>query len=68
MLLGSLLRELKGKLQNTVSANAAHDRLLHHDLTFGALKHKAANGRVLALGVLTHHIKINLARGTACQG
>ena len=59
---GARLRELEGELQDAVDAVAREDRLLHHDLAVGALEHAAADGRVLALGVLAHDAEVDVAR------
>jgi hypothetical protein len=59
--LGRLLRQLEGKLQDAVHALAGKDRLLDHRLALGAFEHAAADRRVLALGVLAHHVEVDVA-------
>ena len=67
MLLVALLRELEGELQDAVDADARHDRFLHHHFALGAREHLAADGGVLALGVLAHDEEVDVAGLAAGQ-
>ena len=62
MFLRPALRQLIGKLQNTIDAGARHHRLLNHHFPIGAGEHGAPHAGVLALGVFTHHIEVDIAR------
>ena len=62
MLLAAALREIEGVAQDAVDADAAHHRLLHHDLALGARIHLAADRGIFALGVLAHDEEIDVAR------
>ena len=61
MLLGTALRQFKGKFQDTVDADTGHHRFLQHNLPLCARKHLASDTGVLTLGVFPHHIEINVA-------
>ena len=61
MLLRRLARELKGKFQHAVDADAGEHRLLHHHFALGAGKDAAADRGIFALGVLAHHPEIDVA-------
>ena len=67
MLLAAALREVEGVSQDAVDADAAHHRLLHHDLALGAGIHPAADRGILALGVLAHDEEIDVAGLAAGQ-
>ncbi|MNP31093.1 hypothetical protein D3C76_1241990 [compost metagenome] len=54
-------------LEDAVDATAGEHRLLQHELVLGALEHAAAQGGVLALGVLADHHEVDVARLTAGQ-
>ncbi len=61
MLLGAALGQFECKLQDPVDAGARHDGFLNHHLAIGAGKHAAADGRILAFGVLAHDEKVDVA-------
>ena len=70
MLLWALLREIEGELQYAVDADARHHGFLDDDLALGAGKHLAADGGILALGVLAHDPEVDvagLAVGERCR-
>lgn len=58
---GTALREFEGVPQNPVDADAGHHRILDHGLTWGVLEDLAADAGVLALGVLPHHVEVDVA-------
>ena len=70
LLLVATVRCLRGRArasfecesQHAVGAVAREDRLLDHDLAFGALVHHAAQRGVFALGVLAHNEVVDIAR------
>src|SRR4051812_37498115 len=62
MFLWPLLCQLKGKFQKAVNTFAGKNTLLHRDFTVCPRKNSPSNTGVLALAVLPHYIKIDLAR------
>jgi hypothetical protein len=62
-----LARSKAKRRTHAVDAVPGHHGFLQHDLALGALKHPAANRRVLALGVLAHHQEVNVAGLAAHQ-
>ncbi len=58
----ALLRQFEGELEDAVHARARHHRFLDHHLAVGAGEHAPADAGVFALGVLAHHVEIDVAR------
>jgi hypothetical protein len=54
-------RQLEGELHDAVGAAAGEDAFLDHGFPLGAFVHDAADAGILALGVLAHHIEVDLA-------
>jgi hypothetical protein len=67
VLLRTALGELEGVLEDAVGAVAREDGFLQHDLALGAFEHAPADRRVFALGVLAHHVEVDVARLLAGQ-
>jgi hypothetical protein len=62
VLLRAALRQVEGKFQHAVDTGAGENRFLQHKLALRALKHPAADGRILALGIFAHYVEIDIAR------
>ena len=58
---GRFIAKLERELHDAIHAFAREDRLLHDHLALGALEHAAADRRVFALGILAHHVVIDVA-------
>ena len=58
---------LWGRIAAAVGALAREHRLLQHHLALGAFEHDAAQRGVLALGVFTHHVVVDVAGLAAGQ-
>ncbi|MNT11430.1 hypothetical protein D3C72_1463090 [compost metagenome] len=67
VLLGPFLGQFEREFQDAVHADAAHHGLLDHDFALGAREHAPADARILALGVLAHHVEVDIARLAAGQ-
>ena len=62
VLAGALLRELERVLEDAVDTLAREGRDLLYDLAVGAFVHPPAEAGVFALGVLAHHVVVDVAR------
>ena len=58
---GRRLREVEGEPEDAVDADAGHHRLLDDDFAVGAGKDSAADGGVLAFGVLADDEEVDVA-------
>ena len=67
MLLRPGARQLEREFQDPVGALAGEDALLRNEFAVGAFEHAAADGRVFALGVLAHHVEIDVGFGAIGQ-
>ena len=67
VLLGAALGQIKSELEQAVGAVARVDRFLDDDFAVGAFVHHAAERCVFALGVLAHHVVVDVARLATCQ-
>ena len=64
---GRVRRQLERELQDAVDAVAGEHALLRDELALGALEHAAADRRVFALGVLAHHVEVDIGLGAVGQ-
>ena len=60
-LLGRDCGQLEGESQDAIDAGPREDRFLHDEFALGAREHPAADGGVLALGVLSDHEEVDVA-------
>ena len=65
VLLRPRARQFEGVFQDAVHAVAGEHALLADELALGALEHAPADRGVLALGVLAHHIEVDVGLGAA---
>ena len=65
MLLRPRHRQFEGEFQDAVDAVAAEHALLRDELALGVDEHPSADRGVLALGVLAHHVEVDVGLGAA---